>query len=99
MIMKSARAASHASPIVFVVDDDLSTRDSLELLIRSQGWQAQTFTCAQEFLACPRVLGPSCLILDVYLPDLNGLDLQTRLAADRRDMPIIFITGYGDIPM
>jgi FixJ family two-component response regulator len=85
--------------VVFVVDDDLSTRDSLELLIRSQGWHPQTFTCAQEFLACPRVLAPSCLILDVYLPDLNGLDLQTRLAADRHDMPIIFITGYGDIPM
>jgi len=97
--MKSANTPPDATPVVFVVDDDFSTRDSLELLIRSQGWQPQTFTCAQEFLACPRVLAPSCLILDVYLPDLNGLDLQTRVAADRRDMPIIFITGYGDIPM
>ena len=97
--MKSANTPPDATPVVFVVDDDVSTRDSLELLIRSQGWQPQTFTCAQEFLACPRVLAPSCLILDVYLPDLNGLDLQTRVAADRRDMPIIFITGYGDIPM
>jgi FixJ family two-component response regulator len=97
--MKSASTPPDATPVVFVVDDDFSTRDSLELLIRSQGWQPQTFTCAREFLACPRVLAPSCLILDVYLPDLNGLDLQTRVAADRRDMPIIFITGYGDIPM
>jgi FixJ family two-component response regulator len=97
--MRSASTPPDATPVVFVVDDDFSTRDSLELLIRSQGWQPQTFTCAQEFLACPRVLAPSCLILDVYLPDLNGLDLQTRVAADRRDMPIIFITGYGDIPM
>lgn len=97
--MQSASTPPDATPVVFVVDDDFSTRDSLELLIRSQGWQPQTFTCAQEFLACPRVLAPSCLILDVYLPDLNGLDLQTRVAADRRDMPIIFITGYGDIPM
>ena len=97
--MKSANTPPDATPVVFVVDDDFSTRDSLELLIRSQGWQPQTCTCAQEFLAYPRALAPSCLILDVYLPDLNGLDLQTRVAADRRDMPIIFITGYGDIPM
>jgi FixJ family two-component response regulator len=97
--MKSASASSHATPVVFVVDDDVSTRDSLELLIRSQGWQPETFACAQEFLACPRVLAPSCLILDVYLPDLNGLDLQRRVAVDRSDMPIIFITGYGDVPL
>jgi FixJ family two-component response regulator len=99
MIMKSASAPSHAAPTVFVVDDDLSTRDSLELLIRSAGWQPETFTCAKEFLARPRVLAPSCLVLDVYLPDLNGLDLQKRVAVDRNDMPIIFITGYGDVPM
>ncbi|HZD85799.1 MAG TPA: response regulator [Gemmatimonadaceae bacterium] len=97
--MKSANTPPDATPVVFVVDDDVSTRDSLELLIRSQGWQPQTCTCAQEFLACPRVLAPSCLILDVYLPDLSGLDLQKRIAVDRNDMPIIFITGYADVPM
>ncbi len=90
---------SHATPVVFVVDDDVSVRESLELLIRCAGWQPETFASAQEFLARPRVLAPSCLILDVSLPDLNGLDLQKRVAADRIDMPIIFITGYGDVPM
>ena len=90
---------SNASPIVFVVDDDISVRESLELLIRCAGWQPETFASAQEFLARPRVLAPSCLILDVNLPDLNGLDLQDRVADDRIDMPIIFITGYGDVPM
>src|SRR5215475_1262769 len=86
-------------PIVFVVDDDISVRESLESLIRTAGWQPETFESAQEFLARPRVLAPSCLILDVKLPDLNGLDLQKRVTADRTDMPIIFITGYGDVPM
>jgi FixJ family two-component response regulator len=89
---------SHDTPIVFVVDDDVSVRESLELLISFAGWQPETFASAQEFLARPRVLTPSCLVLDVSLPDLNGLDLQ-NLVADRIDMPIIFITGYGDIPM
>jgi FixJ family two-component response regulator len=89
---------SHATPIVFVVDDDVSVRESLELLIRFAGWQPETFASAREFLARPRVLAPSCLVLDVALPDLNGLDLQKRVAADRIDMPIIFITGYGDVP-
>jgi len=88
-----------AIPTVFVVDDDISVRESLELLIRCAGWQAETFPSAQEFLSRPRVLAPSCLVLDVGLPDLNGLDLQKRVAADRSDMPIIFITGYGDVPM
>src|SRR5580698_2492267 len=88
-----------ATPRVFVVDDDISIRESLELLLRCAGWEAETFASAQEFLAHPRVLAPSCVILDVGLPDLNGLDLQKRLAADRQDMPIIFVTGYGDIPM
>jgi len=97
--MNSASAPPHATPLVFVVDDDVSTRDSLELLIRSAGWQAETFSCAKEFLARQRVLAPSCLVLDVYLPDLNGLDLQKRVAVDRNDLPIIFITGYGDVPM
>ena len=89
---------AHATPIVFVVDDDISVRESLEGLIRSEGWETETFASAEAFLARPRALVPSCLVLDVSLPDLNGLDLQKRLA-DRSDMPIIFITGYGDVPM
>ena len=90
---------SHASPIVFIVDDDISVRESLEALIRCGGWQPETFASAQEFLSRPRVIAPSCLVLDVNLPGLNGLDLQKRVAADRTDMPIIFITGDGDVPM
>jgi FixJ family two-component response regulator len=90
---------SHAIPIVFVVDDDISVRESLELLIRSEGWQPETFESAQEFLAHPRALVPSCLVLDVSLPGLNGLELQKRVAVERTDMPIIFITGFGDVPM
>jgi FixJ family two-component response regulator len=89
---------SRAIPIVFVVDDDVSVRESLESLIRFAGWQPETFASAQEFLSRPRVHAPSCLILDVNLPDLNGLDLQKRVATDRVEMPIIFITGYGDVP-
>jgi len=88
-----------ATPIVFVVDDDISVRESLELLIRSEGWQPETFASAQEFLAHPRMLVPSCLVLDVSLPGLNGLDLQKRVAVERIDMPIIFITGHGNVPM
>src|SRR5882672_6973449 len=90
---------SRDTPIVFVVDDDISVRESLESLIRFAGWQPQTFASAQEFLSHPRAFVPSCLVLDVMLPDLNGLDLQKRIATDRIDMPIIFITGHGDIPM
>lgn len=90
---------SQATPIVFVVDDDISVRESLELLIRYAGWEPETFTSALEFLARPRVAAPSCLVLDVALPDLSGLDLQKRIAEDRIDMPIIFITGYGDVPV
>ena len=85
-------------PIVFVVDDDISVRESLEMLIQFAGWQPETFESAEEFLAHPRVLTPNCLVLDVSLPDLNGLDLQ-KLVADRIEMPIIFITGYGDVPI
>jgi FixJ family two-component response regulator len=92
-------SASPATPIVFVVDDDFSVRESLELLIYNAGWQPETFASAHDFLSRPRVLAPSCLILDVALPDLNGLDLQKRIAVDRIDMPIIFITGYGDVSM
>jgi|SRR5581483_4064733 len=87
-----------AKPIVFVVDDDLSVRESLELLIDSEGWQPETFASAREFLDYPRALVPSCLLLDISLPGLNGLDLQKRIARERADMPIIFITGYGDVP-
>src|SRR5262249_1004487 len=87
-----------ATPIVFVVDDDVSVRESLELLIRCAGWQPETFASADEFFAHPRVDVASCLVLDVALPDLNGLDVQKRLA-DRTETPIIFITGYGDVPM
>jgi FixJ family two-component response regulator len=87
------------APIVFVVDDDISVRESLELLIRCAGWQPRIFASAQAFLAYPRVAAPSCLVLDITLPDLNGLDLQKLIAVDRVDMPIIFITGYGDVPM
>jgi FixJ family two-component response regulator len=89
---------SRTTPIVFVVDDDVSVRESLELLIRHAGWQPETFESAQEFLARPRVLVPSCLVLDIALPGLNGLQLQERIATDRADMPIIFITGAGDVP-
>jgi FixJ family two-component response regulator len=89
---------SQATPIIFVVDDDVSVRESLELMIRFAGWQPETFASAEEFLARPRVRTPSCLILDVSLPNLNGLGLQ-KLVIDRTDMPIIFITGYGDVPM
>jgi len=88
----------HPTPIVFVVDDDISVREALEALIQFEGWQAETFASAEAFLSSPRVMVPSCLVLDVSLPDLNGLDLQKRLT-DRSDMPIIFITGYGDVPM
>jgi FixJ family two-component response regulator len=86
------------TPVVFVVDDDISVRESLELLFKSDGWRCETFASAQEFLSRPRAMVPSCLVLDVALPGLNGLELQQRLA-DRSEMPSIFITGHGDIPM
>jgi FixJ family two-component response regulator len=87
----------HDTPVVFVVDDDVSVRESLELLILSAGWQPETFASAEEFLERSRIDRPSCLVLDVTLPNLNGLELQKRIV-DRVDMPIIFITGYGDVP-
>jgi FixJ family two-component response regulator len=87
------------TPTVFIVDDDVSVRESLELLIQSAGWRPEIFASARDFLAHPRVLAPSCLVLDVSLPDLNGLELQQRIAPDRSDLPIIFITGHGDVPM
>ena len=88
----------HATPIVFVVDDDVSVRESLELLIRCAGWQPETFVSAQDFLSRPPDEIPSCLLPDIELPGLNGLELQERMAADRSEIPIIFITGHGDIP-
>src|SRR5215469_12898225 len=97
--MALSRAVSHelgpapmppASPIIFIVDDDISVRESLELLIQNEGWQPKTFASAQEFLACPRAVVPSCLVLDVSLPGLDGLELQKRIAVERTDMPIIF---------
>lgn len=90
---------THAEPIVFVVDDDVSIRESLEHLFRCEGWHAETFASASEFLAAPRPSVPSCLVLDVSMPGLNGLELQKRVANDRPGMPIVFITAHGNIPM
>jgi FixJ family two-component response regulator len=90
---------SELKPTVFVVDDDVSVREALEGLIGTAGWEVRTFDSAEAFLACAPASGPNCLVLDVGLPDLNGLDLQARIAGDRAEMPIIFITGYGDVPM
>src|SRR6476469_2360546 len=95
----SATPKSQQQPIVFVVDDDISVRESLESLIQFAGWQPETFASAGDFLARPRPTIPSCLVLDVSLPDLNGLELQKLVASERTDMPIIFITGHGDVPM
>jgi FixJ family two-component response regulator len=90
---------SDARPEVFVVDDDLSTREALTGLVRSGGWAPRAFATAEAFLACRPEKGPNCLLLDVGLPDLNGLELQAQIANERASMPIIFITGCGDIPM
>jgi FixJ family two-component response regulator len=86
-------------PSVFVVDDDISVRESLDLLIRAEGWQPELFACARAFLDHPRTRAPSVLILDMSLPDLSGLDVQQLIAVERNELPIIFITGYGDVPM
>jgi len=93
-----ASRAPAATPIVFVIDDDISVRESLELLIQASGWEPETFTSGQDFLARGRVAVPHCLVLDLTLPGLSGLDLQRRVA-ERTDMPIIFISGHADIPM
>lgn len=87
------------TPTVFVVDDDISIRESLELLIRCEGWQPSISSSAKEFLSRPRPVVPHCLVLDISLPDLDGLELQKRVAGERTCMPIIFITGHGDVPM
>lgn len=96
---ESSSSKAEATSIVFIVDDDISVRESLETLIGFAGWQVETFVSAEEFLARPRTVVPSCLVLDISLPDINGLELQKLIAPDRIDMPIIFVTGHGDIPM
>ena len=96
---KRSPALSQGIPIVFIVDDDVSVRESLALLIGNAGWKPETFEFAQKFLCRERVLVPSCLVLDIALPGVNGLDLQRRLAAARKDMPIIFVTDHGDVAM
>jgi FixJ family two-component response regulator len=93
----AVHSISPCTPVVFVVDDDISVRESLDLLIRCEGWEAETFEAAQTFLSRPRPVVPSCLVLDLSLPGINGLELQKRIAAERPDMPIIFISGRGDI--
>lgn len=87
------------TPIVYIVDDDISVRESLESLLSSAGWRPEVFVCAEDFLTHTRKPAPGCLILDVSLPDLNGLELQQRIGANQAELPIIFITGFGDIPM
>jgi FixJ family two-component response regulator len=99
MAAEQVTSMMQTTTMVFVVDDDISVRESLEALLRKAGWSVETFVSAQEFLARPPVLVPNCLVLDVALPGLNGLDLQKRVAVERPGMPIIFITGQGDIPM
>jgi len=94
-----AATRTDITPCIFIVDDDVSVRESLELLIETAGWQAMPFSCAADFLACPKPSTPSCLVLDIGLPDLNGLELQHRLAPNGATTPIVFITGTGDIPM
>jgi FixJ family two-component response regulator len=92
------RPAPDVKPFVFIVDDDVSVRESLEVLIKRAGWQPELFASAQEFLSRPRSAVPSCLVLDVHLPGLDGLELQ-RLLADKSEVPIVFITGHGDVPI
>ncbi|WP_259666189.1 response regulator transcription factor [Rhizobium lentis] len=94
-----SQAMSPTTPTVFIVDDDASVRESLDALVQYAGWRCETFETAREFLLTPSASGPSCLLLDVGLPDLNGLELQERIGSDRSDMPIIFITGNCDIPV
>src|SRR5580704_145593 len=95
--VETARMTS-AMPVVFIVDDDVSVRESLDSLVRNENWKPRAFASAQEFLDHPRKFVPSCLVLDLSLPGLNGLELQKQLAAEHIDIPIIFITGYGDVP-
>ncbi len=98
-IREAQRPDLHAPPTVFVVEDDISVREALEGLLESAGWKVRSFASAEAFLAHPVVSEPQCLVLDVGLPALSGLDLQDRVATERREMPIIFVTGNGDVPM
>jgi FixJ family two-component response regulator len=98
-VARRPSAAPDDRPTVFVVDDDISVRESLEGLIRFEGWEPQTFATAEAFLAHPRPRTPCCLVSDVNLPGLNGLDLQQRVSGDRAGLPVIFLTGFGDVPM
>jgi FixJ family two-component response regulator len=91
-------SSAHATPVIFVVDDDVSVRESLEAVIRCAGFKAETFACAHDFLGHPPARAPNCLVLDVCLTDLSGLDLQNLIASERTDTPIIFVTGYSDVP-
>jgi FixJ family two-component response regulator len=95
-MMKNPRPGADA--VIAIVDDDPSVRQGLERLIRSVGWKAETFASAQQFLACPRTEAPSCLVLDLQLPGLSGLDLQKRMAEVGLETPIVFLTGHGNIP-
>jgi FixJ family two-component response regulator len=92
-----ASVMADVTPIVFVVDDDVAVRESLQLLIRCEGWQPRAFASAQEFFARPPALVPNCLIIDVFLAGFDGLDVQKRVSIERPEMPIIFITGHGDV--
>jgi FixJ family two-component response regulator len=92
-------SSTFARPVVFIVDDDISMRESLDAMVRIVGFNAEAFASAQAFLGRPRTMLPNCLVLDVHLPDLSGLELQKMIASERTDMPIIFITGDGDVPM
>jgi FixJ family two-component response regulator len=103
LVQNSAAAGSRGNqtqgrPVVLVIDDDVSVRETLEVLISSEGWQPETFSSAEEFLAHPRATVPHCLVLDISLPDGSSLDLQKQIAADRMNMPIIFISGHADVP-
>ncbi|WP_158932489.1 response regulator transcription factor [Acidisphaera sp. S103] len=89
---------SKSTPVVFIVEDDELMRESINSLIRSVGWKAKTFGSALDFLSYPRAVGPNCLVLDINLPESSGLDLQKRVAGERTEMPIIFVTGSGDVP-
>jgi len=96
---QSSSSTEAVAPVVFVVDDDVSVRESFELLVARAGWRPELFASGREFLARPRPRCASCLVLDVNLPDLSGLELQKRIRDERTETPIIFVSGYGDIPV
>ena len=95
----ASSSEADGAPIVFIIDDDVSVRESLVDLIRISGWRAEAFGSAAEFLDRPHAPAPSCVVLDLHLPDLSGLELQRRIAADRNEMPVIFLTGHSDVPI